>query len=203
MTMVIRLLGQLQPEACNPFLSGPAARLDHALTSFVLRRPVQFCDMVLAGEEIPDLIQKRASEHPKTDPFFAAVSRYRRAEEARHLAYARLLLPELWEDATGFERFVVRWVTPAALRAVFDSLVHPGVYETIGLPGWKTWRSVRRSAVRVQFRETALSSVLRTLNDAGIFGKTARIMRPWRRLVGSDPLASSVEARARQVLRKI
>ena len=50
---------------------------------------------MLAGEEIPDLMQKLASEHPETDPLLAEVNRYHRQEEARHLAFARMRLPEL------------------------------------------------------------------------------------------------------------
>ena len=45
--------------------------------------------MVLAGEEIPDHLQKLAAEHPDTDPFLAALNRYHRMEEARHLSFAR------------------------------------------------------------------------------------------------------------------
>ena len=35
----------------------------------LMRRPAFFCVLVLTGEEIPDLYQKLASEHPDTDPF--------------------------------------------------------------------------------------------------------------------------------------
>ena len=50
--------------------------------------PAFFCVLVLTGEEVPDLFQKLAGEHPDTDPFIRDVNRYHRAEEARHLAFA-------------------------------------------------------------------------------------------------------------------
>jgi hypothetical protein len=184
--LFIRLLDQLQPTARNPFLHGIVAVFDRAVTTFALGRPALFCVMVLAGEEIPDLIQKRAVEHSATDPFFAAVARYHRAEEARHLAYARLILPELWAQASRLERFLVRWVAPVGLATLFDSMVHPGVYKTVGLPGWRTWRAVRRSPARRQLRHTALSPVQRALADAGAFATPTRVPRPWRRLCGTD-----------------
>ena len=61
--------------------------------------PPLFCLLVLSGEEVPDLMQKLASEHPDTDPMIKAVSKYRRQEEARHFAFARLLFPEQWAAA--------------------------------------------------------------------------------------------------------
>ena len=38
-------------------------------------------------------------EHPDTDPMIKAVSKYHRQEEARHLAFARMLFPEQWAAA--------------------------------------------------------------------------------------------------------
>ena len=55
----------------------------------VLNRPAVFCVLVLAGEEIPDLFQKKIADHPETDPFVRDVNHYHRMEEARHLAFAR------------------------------------------------------------------------------------------------------------------
>ncbi len=184
--LFIRLLEQVRPAARNPFLRWPTAAIDRALTSFVLRRPLLFCVMVLAGEEVPDLFQKRVAEHPGTDPFFRAVSRYHRAEEARHLAYARLILPELWARAGWSERFLVRRLAPAALRAVADSLVHPGVYEVVGLAGWKTWRAANGTPQRQEVRAAALRPVLHALARAGAFGgPEPRIPRGWRRLTAA------------------
>lgn len=193
--LFIRLLSQLRPQARNPFLRGPMARVDYMLTSFALRRPALFCVMVLAGEEIPDLFQRRACEHPATDRFFRAVSEYHRREEARHLAYARLVLPELWQRASRTERFIIRWMAPTALRAVFDTLVHPGVYESVGLPGWTTWRAVRRSPERTEFRRIALAGVLDALVDSGAFASPERSTRPWRRLVGASRRRAESDAR--------
>ena len=126
--------------------------------------------MVLTGEEAPDLIQKRSSEHPDTDPFVKAVNRYHRMEEARHLSFARLLLPEVWRDASRFERWFVRRAAPAMMAGTFDSLVHPGVYRTVGLPGWRTWNAVRRSPSRQRLRAESFRPILAVLRDIGAIG---------------------------------
>jgi P-aminobenzoate N-oxygenase AurF len=144
-----------------------------------------FSVLLLAGEEIPDLIQKRASEHPDTDPLLRAVNRYHRAEEARHLAFARLTLRERWNAAGPVERFRVRYLAPFLIRTVFENMVHPGVYKTVALPGMDTWRAVNRTPQRVALRHEATRAVLRALCDAGVFAG-ARIPAPWQRLCGVD-----------------
>jgi P-aminobenzoate N-oxygenase AurF len=183
--LFLRLLEQLAPSARNPFTHGLVAKLDAFVTRRALHANALFIVFVLAGEEIPDLLQKRFSEHPDTDPFLAQVSRYHRAEEARHLAFARLLLPETWEKAGAVERFVVRHIAPMIVTGLFDSLVHPGVYETVGLPGWKTWQSVRRLPQHIELREQATRPICRALLEAGVFGtKKSEIPRSWQKLCG-------------------
>jgi hypothetical protein len=140
--------------------------------------------LVLAGEEIPDLIQKRMAEHPGTDPYLAEVNRYHRQEEARHLAFARTMLPELLAAAPRRERFLVRHVAPLLIEIMFDSLVHPNVYRSVGLPGWRTWWAVKRSSERLALRHEATAPVLTAVTAAGAFGRSGRPTRRWRVLVG-------------------
>ncbi|MEY2403900.1 MAG: hypothetical protein QOD38_1451, partial [Acidimicrobiaceae bacterium] len=89
----IRLLEQLQPTATNPFHHGISLRIARRIFRLTATNPLLFCTMVLAGEEIPDLIQRRAIEHPDTDDYLRRANLYHREEEARHLAFGRMLLP--------------------------------------------------------------------------------------------------------------
>ncbi len=100
----------------------------------LLRHAALLYVFVLAGEEIPDLMQKLAAEHPETDPLLAEVNRYHRQEEARHLAFARMRLPELQREASAWERFRMRHTVPFGIHRLFDSMIDPGVYATVGLP---------------------------------------------------------------------
>ena len=133
--LFIRVIEQIQPAARNPFTRGLLRRVDRFFTGLALRHEALFMVMILTGEEGPDLLQARSVEHPDTDPFVREVNRYHRAEEARHLAYGRLRIGELWADAPVVERWIIRHVAPVVTANVFDGLVHPGVYETVGLPG--------------------------------------------------------------------
>src|SRR5213078_1730618 len=93
---------------------------------------------------------------------------YHRAEEARHLAFARATLADQFAKASWTDRFAVRHVAPLVIGDMFRFLVHPGVYEAAGLPGWKTWKAANATPERVAVRHEATRPVLGALLDAGI-----------------------------------
>lgn len=178
--LFIRVIDQLEPTAKNP-MNGVLFRvLDRLMTGWMLRHDAAFMVMVLFGEEGPDLIQKLALEDPETDPFIKQVNHYHRAEEARHLSFARTVLGELFAEAGWTERFVIRHLAPFAGSSLFDSLVHPGVYATIGLPTWKTWNAARKTPERAALRHQVLQPVCDALVAAGAF-RGGRPTRAWRR----------------------
>lgn len=180
-----RLLEQVGGNAHDPLMGGPIGKIARPISRVIIKRPALLAVMILGGEEIPDLIQKLAADHPDTDPLLAAVNRYHRQEEARHLTFARLTLPELFKDANLLERRLIARLAPLAIRGMFEGLVHPGVYKAIGLPGFKTWRAVNKSARRIALRHEATRPVLGALMDADIY-KPGRIPRGWRNLCGVD-----------------
>lgn len=178
--LFIRIIDQLNPTAKNPFTGRLFRALDRIVSGWVLRHDAAFMVMVLFGEEGPDLLQKLALEDPETDPFIKDVNRYHRTEEARHLSFGRMVLGELFEDAGWFERFVIRHLAPTAGAGMFDSLVHPGVYATVGLPTWKTWNAARKTPERAALRAQVLAPVCKALTDAHVF-RFGRPTRAWRK----------------------
>jgi P-aminobenzoate N-oxygenase AurF len=181
----IRLVEELRPAASNPFARGPIERIVQFNIRRFIRMPAFLMVLVLAGEEIPDLLQKLASEHPDTDPLLAEVNRYHRQEESRHLSFARTTLPELYGRAGRLQRLRVRYLAPVIIGGLFATFVHPGVYASVGLPGFKTWRAVNRTPERVAVRHRATRNILKALLDAGVL-KRGRIPRGWRKLCGVD-----------------
>lgn len=178
-----RLIAQLAPEARNPLDRWPWRRLQRIGTLAIVCRPALFDVLVLAGEEIPDLLQKMASEHPGTDPFLAEANRYHRLEEARHLAFARTMVGEHWASAGWSDRFAVRHIAPGVIAGMFALLVHPGVYAAVGLPRWPTWWAANRTPRRVSLRHQATRPVLAALLASGVL---RRVPRGWRHLCGVD-----------------
>ena len=178
-----RLLTQLRPTAPTPlkFLQ-PIEKLG---IRWIIRHPAFFYVLVLGGEEIPDLLQKLAAEHPDTDPFLREVNRYHRAEEARHLAYARTVMAEHWAAAGAVERYAVKRFAPLVIGGMFEMLVHPGVYATVGLPMWSTWKAAKRNPRRIALRHDATRPIVKAMLEAGVL-REGRVPSRWRRLAGVD-----------------
>ncbi|MDP9333556.1 MAG: diiron oxygenase [Actinomycetota bacterium] len=183
--LFVRMLHQLAPEAQNPFARGLLGFLADCGVRAMVGFPSLLYVLVLGGEEIPDLLQKLAAEHPDTDPFLREINQYHRQEEARHVSFARTMLPAVWRRASPVDRLAVRFVAPRVIRGMFDLLVHPGVYAAVGLPGWATWWSVRRSPQRIELRHRATRPVLNALLAAGAVGG-GDVPRAWRALCGVD-----------------
>jgi len=184
--LFIRLLEQLGPLAPNPMDNWLVENVGKRVVQQVIRRPPVMFTMVLAGEEIPDLLQKLAVDHPGTDPFVREVNRYHRQEEARHLAFARMVLPEMWQRASLADRFMVHNVAPLLIREMYENMIHAGVFDAVGLPGVPTWRVARNHPGRVKVRVEATRPVLATLIDAGAVER-GKIPRAWQGLCGVDP----------------
>ncbi|MEJ7563023.1 MAG: diiron oxygenase [Ilumatobacteraceae bacterium] len=178
-----RLLSQLEPTARNPLSRWRwvAAKI----IPRILRRRATLDVLVLGGEEIPDLLQRKAAEHPDTDPFLREVNRYHRGEEARHLAYARAVLPSRLAEAGRVDRFLVRHIVPRIIHMMFDTLVHPGVYATVGLPTFDTWKRANKTPSRVALRHEATRPIVASLMAAGAM-RGGRLTKPWCELAGVD-----------------
>ena len=182
--LFIRVLQQLAPEAPSAMDRWIFTKLEQLGLRQIPARPALLFTLVLAGEEAPDLFQKSAAEHPDTDPFLKDVSRYHRQEEARHLGFARAVFPEVWAEANWRDRFAVRHIAPFIVRDMFRFLVHPGVYATVGLPTWDTWKAVNRTPERLALRYEATRPVLKVLIDAGVF--RGRVPKAWQVTCGGD-----------------
>ena len=179
--LFVRVIDELAPCQFNPLDTAIAARVRSRTLPLLLRRPATLDAFVLAGEEIPDLFQRLAAEHPETDEYVREISRYHRLEEARHLAFARTTVGEHYRHATWTDRFAVRWIVPIGIAVMFDILVQPFVYATVGLPAVRTWLRVRRQPARIVLRQQCARAVLNALLDADVL-KRGRIPCLWRRV---------------------
>jgi hypothetical protein len=181
-----RMIGQLAPTARNPFNAGFNRKVGARIYRLTATHPLLFCVMVLAGEEYPDLVQRRAIEHPDTDDYLRRCNVYHREEEARHLAFGRLLLPELWARASRRERWLAKRVAPLLVRLMVETqLTHPGVYAAAGLPPRRTaWRVNHGPTQRALVAE-AMRGVLKAMLAAAP-DMSGRVPRGWRRLAQVD-----------------
>ncbi len=181
----IRLIEELDPQTRNPLDRPLINRIMNRVTRRIAAHDTMLMVMTLAGEEIPDLFQKLAAEHPDTDPMLASLNRYHRQEEARHLSFARSVLPEVWARAGRGERVAVKFLAPALITLLWQNFVHPGVYAAAGLPTWSTWKAVHKLPRRVGLRHEAIRPVLGALIDAGAI-RRGRVPLAWRAVCGVD-----------------
>jgi hypothetical protein len=191
--LFIRMLDQLSPVGTNPFGKGIGKRLTRRIHRRVTRSPALLCTMVLAGEEIPDLIQRRQVEHEGTDDYLRRCNQYHRQEEARHLAFARMLLPEIWQRSGRLDRALVKHAAPLLVTLLLDTqLIHPGIYSAVGLPGRRTWKAVQRTDQYSRMRHEATRPLLAAV-AAAVPEMKARVPRSWRRLCGVDRAGRPVD----------
>jgi hypothetical protein len=187
--LFVRLLDELAPRQWNPFETRLASAIRSRLLPLLFRRPATLDAFVLVGEETPDLLQRLAADHPNTDPYVRAISRYHRLEEARHLAFARMTVGEHYERATWTDRFAVRWIVPLGTVLMFDIIVQPFVYRTVGLPALRTWLRVRRQPERLVLRRQVARAVLDGLIAAGVLPR-GRVPLLWRRAAAVSRLGT-------------
>ena len=142
--------------------------------------------LVLAGEEIPDLLQKMAAEHPDTDPLLAAVNRYHRQEEARHLSFApRDAARALRPGGPGRALPHPPASRPSSSSCSSTCSCTRACTRPSGCPGLDHWRAVNRTPERLAVRHAATRNILDALLQAGVL-RRGRVPRGWRRLCGVD-----------------
>jgi hypothetical protein len=184
--LFVRMLSQLQPAAPNPFHDRFGRFVAKRIYRLTATHKLLLCTMVLAGEEIPDLIQRRAIEHPDTDDYLRRANTYHREEEARHIAFAGILMPELWSGSGWRDRWLVKRVAPLLIGLMVNTqLTHPGIYAAAGLPALRTHRAVLRSTAHRQLIADAMRPVLKTLL-ASAPAMRGRVPRGWRRICQVD-----------------
>ena len=184
-----RVIESIGPTAKLPVVADPRyAAIERLVTGLAfaigLQFPSAFNAMVLAGEEIPDLFQKRVADHPDTDPFIRDASRYHRQEEARHLSFARMMVGELGSGHGGADSDWSSGSCPAWSTGCSTSSCTRACTPA-GLPGIRTWLAVRSSPRRAALRHEATRPVLNALVDGGAL-RPGRIPTQWRRLCGVD-----------------
>jgi hypothetical protein len=184
--LFVRMLAQLQPTAPNPFHDAVGRWIAKRIYRLTATHNLLLATMVLAGEEIPDLIQRRAIEHPDTDEYLRRANTYHREEEARHIAFAGILLPELWQRASRRDKWLVRRVAPFLVKLMVETqLTHPGIYAAAGLPALRTHRAVLRNANPLDLTSEATYPVLKTLLSSAPELR-GRVPRGWRRICQVD-----------------
>lgn len=157
-----------------------ASRRDQALGRFLKSTatgPHMYAS-ILVAEEVLDAFQREIMVDESLQPLIRMVCRIHVVEEARHVRYAREELARQVAAAGPVGLRYARIVIGRAANTIVSRLVHPGVYEAVGIPG----RYGRATALaNPHFRATLRWSGQRAvayLAELGLIEGPARLL--WR-----------------------
>jgi P-aminobenzoate N-oxygenase AurF len=134
---------------------------------------------ILICEEILDTLQREAMAHEQVQPLVRMVSRIHVVEEARHVRYAREELARQVRAAGKGRLLFDKLVIGRAAYLCGTRLIHPGVYQSIGI---RPADGHRAAMANPYFRETLRWSgerVVAYLDDLDLIGGPGRPL--WRR----------------------
>src|SRR5207253_2340266 len=109
-----------------------------------------------------------------SEPLAKALNSYVMQDEARHVAFGRLALRELYPQLTEAERGEREEFVVYACHLMRDRFVAEEVWENVGLNKEECVRYVESSAMMQQFRKMLFSRIVPTIKDLGLFGPKVR-----------------------------
>jgi hypothetical protein len=157
-----------------------ASRKDQALGRFLKATatgPHMFAS-ILVAEEVLDAFQREIMADDSLQPLIRMVCRIHVVEEARHVKYAREELARQVEAIGPAARAYSRVVIARAANTIVSRLVHPDVYEQVGIPGALGRATAMRNPV---FRATlrwAGSRAVSYLSELGLIAGPGTLL--WR-----------------------
>lgn len=155
--------------------------VDHSLGRFLKATASgpHMYSAILIAEEILDTFQREIMADETLQPLIRMVSRVHVIEEARHIRFAKEELARQVEAGGPLGRGYSRLVIARAAYSVVQRLVHPSVYEAVGIPA-KTGRAAARANPHFQATlRWAGARVTRYLDELGLIAGPGRLL--WTR----------------------
>ncbi|MDQ2724066.1 MAG: diiron oxygenase [Actinomycetota bacterium] len=155
-------------------------------------RPAAFFLLVLTGEEPADRMQRRALAVGVRHPLVERIMRIHVAEEARHVAFAKVRLGQMVPRLTTLDRHLLAMAGPIVLTIGARLMAVPGTDVARGLG---VDRRVLLDAYRTPYGRAYLADLVvkprSTLAELGLSTGPARLL--WRLLgSGGEPTAADV-----------
>ncbi|MFE1101408.1 diiron oxygenase [Nocardiopsis alba] len=130
-------------------------------------------------EEILDRLQREMMNDESIEPVVRSTSRIHVIEEARHIRYAREEFHRDWRRRDPVNRAYSRLVLGVVAYFSTTRLVHPKVYERVGLDPREARRVARRNPRFIDSKTELSRKVVSTLDTAGAISGIGRHF--WRR----------------------
>jgi hypothetical protein len=104
----------------------------------------------------------------------AQVNAYVMQDEARHVAFGRLALRDLYPQLTDKERDEREEFAVAGCYLMRDRFLAPEILDTLGLPKEECTEFVKRSELMRSYRSALFTRIVPTMKDIGLWGPRIR-----------------------------
>ena len=142
-----------------------------------------------------------------SEPLGKALNTYVMQDEARHVAFGRLALRELYPQLTQAERDEREEFVVYASYLMRDRFLAEEVWENVGLDPKECVTYVENSEMMQSFRKMLFSRIVPTVKDLGLFGP--KVQRAFEdmgvidfQFVNPDDLSAADEALAQDLDRR-
>jgi P-aminobenzoate N-oxygenase AurF len=170
--MFARLISKLGTPVYRP------GRFHHNLARFmktISTTPGSFTSTLLI-EEILDWMQRQTFPDETVQPLVRGVTRIHVIEEARHVRYAREELRRQMVTCPHWQRDLTRLLSGHSAVLVSRSLIHPGVYASVGLDPHEAVAQVRASGHRNEIMRSSARRLTTFFDEIGVIAGPGRRM---------------------------
>jgi len=126
----------------------------------------------LAAEDVTGYLNHRTAQDPECHPLMREVSKIHILEEARHRGYAHRYLEQNWPRVGKFARSMARRYGLLATRIIIWQMVHPAIYQNLGLPA-ESLQMAKQNPHRARIRREMTAGLLEFLTAVDIVDEKA------------------------------
>jgi hypothetical protein len=174
-TMFARMIDKLGTPRYGP---PPRVRSLGSGLTVLARGPARW-GAILIGEEITDRFQREQVADESIQPLMRMVNRIHIMEEARHIGFARAELTRAVRQATPAQLRYHRLLLARVAFIVAHSLIHPMVYQSVGLDPALAHRAALANPHHQETLRFGGEKIVAFLDAAGLIGGPG--MRLWRK----------------------
>ena len=154
-------------EICYPITSTLQALLEDCLSD--KRWDMTYLGMQILIEGLALAAFQRIRDLSQ-NPLAAAINAYVMQDEARHVAFGRIVLRDYYPELTQAERDEREEFVVEACYHMRDRFNQPDVWETVGLPAKECMQIAETSELMQKFRGRLFSRIVPTVKDIGLWG---------------------------------
>jgi para-aminobenzoate N-oxygenase AurF len=148
-------------------------RFSSAITFFskYLTSRVAMMISTLAAEDVIGYLNSRTAQDPECHPVMRELSKIHIIEEARHRGYAHQYLKQNWPHLGKFRRSMARRYGLLSTLTIIWQLVHPEIYNNLGLPP-QAMKMAKNNPNRARLKREMAAGLVEFLTEIDIIDES-------------------------------